>query len=196
MAKWMILGGACLLIVLTVAVLAWIRRSTVYFVGNSGYVAYSVSEPPAHHVTDAEFNKVIRRFLPGDLFDMLWVSRSDDRYSGLMLTLEGGSPVLSVSFKTQSEQAKLKSFKDALSPLGYVPTENSDGHNGVLTEEYRVTMLEYTLPKSAEAVVEVVNAALANLDPSVKSEYYVSGSSFANGPGASPGVKSEPARTR
>jgi len=168
------------------------RRGTTYVFGKSGYTATSNFESKPHRANPDQLHTVISRLLPGDRFDMLWISWTDDRYSGIMVTLDTGSPKLTVSFKTHSEQAKLKSCKKAMDSLGHPFDEESNGFNGGMEEQYRVTNLEYKLPSSEDAIIKAVNVALTNLHGTAPSAYFVEGSLFAHGPGSGSGIKFQP----
>jgi len=128
-----------------IVVFLLIRTGTVYFFNGSGYRAFSKGQMHKHEVSQDKLRLVIERMLPGDRFDMLWVSWKDDEYSGIMLTLLDGPPKLSISFKTKTEQPELKSFKAAMAVLNYPVEEDSDSFNGGFGEENRITSLEYPL---------------------------------------------------
>ena len=123
---------------------------------------------------------------------MLWVSRQNDLYSGIVLILESGNPKLSVSFKTASQQAELAAFKKAMSDANFVAKEDSESFNGGETEEYRITNLEYALPISSEAVLKAVHTALGQLQPKESGDYFLSAWLMANGPGAGRGIQFRP----
>jgi hypothetical protein len=180
--------------VVLAGVVIWLANNgTVYISHEMGFTAFTGRNDAPDKATRDQFRKVIERLVPGDLFDMLWVSWTDDEYTGLMLTCDRGSPHLSITFKTHSEQAQLKSFKKAMAPLGYSVQENSDGFNGGMGEQHRVTSLEYPLPKSADAIIKAADTALANLHGSPPHAYFLRGSLFAHGPGAGPGITFSPA---
>lgn len=167
-----------------------LRRGSVYIVGSTGYRAFK-AESVIHHTDHAGLLKVVARLLKGDIVDMLWVSHFTDQYGGVMVCTVDGVPELSETFKTHSEQLELKAFKVAMNPLGYKLSEGSDGFNGGVGEEFRVTTLEYTLPSQAEEVAKAIETALEHLEGK-SSEYHMTGSLFANGPGEGSGIKFRP----
>jgi len=185
--EWFAIGMA-ILIVLAIIANRLTRRGTIYLTRRWGFT--SVGGRKSIHCTNEDgFREVIQRLLPGDLFDMLWVSWCDDKYSGIMLTVESGSPELSITFKTGSEQAELKSFKEAMAQFGYSLEEDSDSFNGGMAEEHRITSLEYSLPGETDAILKAADTALTNLHGSPPESYVMSGSLFAHGPGFGSGIK-------
>jgi hypothetical protein len=190
---WIVIGVAVVLAV--IGALALMRRSggSVYFFRSNGFTAYSVGPRSQPHHTSAEgLQKAIQRLVPADVFDMLWVSTRDDEYTGLIVTIESGTPVLNVSFKTHSEQAKRESFKKAMASRGFTGTEDSDGFSGGSGEEFRVTTIEYRLPRAPEKILDAVQVALTAMDPAPADGYFVKGSNLAAIVGSRPGVKFVP----
>jgi hypothetical protein len=190
---WLVIGVALVLVV--IGALAVMRRSggAVYFFRNNGFTALSTghrSQP--HHLSADGLRTAIQRLVPADVFDMLWVSTRDDEYTGLIVTVESGTPVLSVDFKTHSEQARREGFKGAMASRGFSGTEDSNGFNGGLGEEFRVTTIEYRLPRAPEQILDAVQAALSALDPAPANGYFAKGSSLAATVGSRPGVKFVP----
>ncbi len=53
--------------------------------------------------------------------------------------------------------------------------------------------MDYTLPKSVDAIENAIKTALKNIQPNEKEGYYLNGSSFANGPGRGKGIHVSPA---
>jgi len=187
---WILIGIVLVLLLIGALVALLRNRGTVYIFRSNGYTAFEAggtSHP--HHTSEEGLQKAVKRLLPADVFDMLWVSTRDDEYSGAILTVESGTPVLSLSFKTHSDQVKLGAFKKAMASSGFTGTEDSNGFNGGLGEEFRVTRLEYRLPQSSDKILEAIKSALANLDPGARNGYFVKGSSFRDIAGSRPGVK-------
>lgn len=112
-------GAGCLLVVALIIVVVLLRKGTVYFVGDSGYVAISTIEEPVHHASEAQLHKVIQRLLLGDIFDTLWISRKNDPFSGLVLDVVQAAPCLSVEFKTAGQEIELKAFRRSMKAAGY-----------------------------------------------------------------------------
>lgn len=193
MLKLILIGGASLAIIAFIIFILMRRSGTVYLTGNAGFVAFTSGQKPIHQVTEAQLRQVVQRLLRGDLVDMLWISRRNDEYTGIIVDTFSGPPTLSLSFKTISEQSKLKKFKAKMSALGYRVVENSGGYSGGETEEFRITTLDYTLPKSADAILAAVKAALDELQPSEHDGYFLTGSNFQkDGPGKGPGIRFRP----
>ncbi len=193
MLTLILIGGASLVIIAFIIFILMRRTGTVYLTGNAGYVAFTSGQEPIHQVTETQLRQVVERLLRGDLVDMLWISRRNDEYTGIIVGTFSGPPTLSLSFKTNSEQSKLKKFRAKMSVLGYHAVENSDGYNGGETEDFRITMLNYTLPKSVDAILPAVKAALDELQPSEHDGYFLTGSNFQkDGPGKGPGIRFRP----
>jgi hypothetical protein len=177
------------------AITAWLllRNGTLYIHGKSGYSATTTGSQQPNRANREQLRKVVARILPGDLFDMLWVSWSDDEYTGLILGRVSAPLKLSVRFKTHSEQARLEAFKSAMTAYKLPMEEASNGFSGGASEKYRVTTVEYTLPKSPEEIVDVIDTALTSLHGAPSETYFLKGSLFAHGPGSGPGIKFSPA---
>lgn len=182
-------------VLLTVAGLAVLRRigGTLYVFRHDGFTAFGRRPDPPHNTDEQGLEKAIARLLPGDVFDMLWISTREDEYGGLILTVESGVPVLQVDFKTQSEQVRLKGFREDMASHGLTGSEDSNGFSGGSGEEFRVTTIEYRLANQPTMVKEAVEAALSNLEPGYSSGYYVRGSSLGAIVGSRPGLKFIPA---
>jgi len=190
---WILIGVAVALVLIG-ALFALLRnRGTLFIFRSDGFTAYSAGgTSDTHHTSEEGLQNAITRLLPADVFDMLWVSTRDDEYSGVILTVESGTPVLSLTFKTHSEHTKLVDLKKAMASSGFAGTEDSNGFNGGVGEEFRVTSLEYRLPQSSEKVLEAIKSALTNLDPGARDGYFVKGSSLRDIVGSRPGVKFVP----
>ncbi|MDR3688227.1 MAG: hypothetical protein P4L46_02525 [Fimbriimonas sp.] len=191
MSIWVLIAIGMLVALLYVAALL-ARGGTIYFRSRYGYQAFSGRKKKPRDANRDQFRKVIERLLVGDIYDMLWVSWTDDVYTGVMLTLVEGAPELSLSFKAHTETAELASFKVAMGHLGYAHQEDSDSFNGGFAEENRITSLEYMLPVSVDAIVQATNIALTSLHGAPPQTYYMTGSLFAHGPGLGTGIKFSP----
>lgn len=189
MPTWALCTTGGLLALVAILAILLKTRATVYFVHPFGFSALSGRENPAHQASREQLGVVIERLLPGDLFDMLWVSRSGDRCGGLMVTLQDGSPVMTVHFKTNSEQAELAAFREAVKDQGFSAEEDSNGFNGGLGEDFRITTLEYRLTGSSQTITNFVEVALKQLQPQEASFFFVSASSYSDGPGKGSGLK-------
>jgi len=189
--KWLMLCVG-IMVVVAIVLFLFIRTGTVYFFNGSGYRAFSKGQMHKHEVSQDKLRLVIERMLPGDRFDMLWVSWKDDEYSGIMLTLLDGPPKLSISFKTKTEQPELKSFKAAMAVLNYPVEEDSDSFNGGFGEENRITSLEYPLPKSADEIVHAANVALTNLQGSAPESFFINATRFVKRPTSGSRIKFDP----
>jgi hypothetical protein len=177
------------------ALVALLRaRGTLYVFRNNGFTAFSAGgRSQSHHTSADGLLKAINRLLPGDVFDMLWVSTRDDDYTGLILTVESGAPTLTVDFKTHGEQAKRESFKKAMAAGGFIGTEDSNGFSGGSGEEFRVTTIEYQLSRTPDMILAAVELAFSALDSGAADGYFLKGSSLAAIVGSRPGVKFVPA---
>ena len=133
-----------------------------------------------HEANLVQLKSVIELFLHGDAFDMLWVSWTRNEHSGVMLTRVNGPPVLSTNFKTHRQQPEMDSFIKAMNSIGLSPEESSTGFNGGLSEKYRITILRYAIPVSADGVIDALAAALTNLSGTPPTSYFVKGSGFSS----------------
>ena len=152
------------------------RPRKFYLGGKWGFMDGRVNESKSHCVSSMQFVAVIDRFLAGDTFDMLWVARIDDEYSGLILNLENGSPVGTLSFKTISEAEQISGFVNYLSEKGYSVEAVSRGFCGGFTESHRETSLDFPVHNSTTCVVQAIECVLDRLQPTGEAFYYVSGS--------------------
>ncbi|HLK14680.1 MAG TPA: hypothetical protein VKT78_07730 [Fimbriimonadaceae bacterium] len=190
---WILIGIASVLVLAGALVARLGHRGTIYILRKNGYTSFSQVRSSHHHHTPQEgLQKVIDRLLPANFFDMLWVSTRDDEYSGVILTVDSGTPVLSVTFKTHAEHEKLAAFKRAMTAGGFSGSEESNGFNGGTGEEFRITSLEYRLTPASDKVLEAVECALANLYPGDRDGYFVEGSNLREIVGSRPGVKFVP----
>jgi len=160
-----------------------LSRGTLYFIHGRGFRALKGPEQEPHRVSSDLLLSAIDRLIFSGKFDALWVSWSDNRYSGIMLAnaLEGVE--LSVSFKTNSQQTELAAFKDSMSVLMEPSSEDYDSFNGGSDEEHRITSLDYTLAKSSLAVLQATELAIAALSGSPADSYFISGSRWPSGLG-------------
>jgi hypothetical protein len=181
--KWIILG-ICLMLGLAIAALLFLPISIS---GRWGFIGPK-SNDVVHHTDDAGLVKVMQRLMKGDLYDMVGVSRVNDEYAGVIVYLEAGTPVLSVSFYTASQQQELASFRRAMSEFGYELSEDSNSFNGGTSEANRTTMLEYELPKDAAKISAFTNAALSQLQSELTDGFYLTASLLAHGPSGA-GIK-------
>lgn len=147
---WSLVGITVVLLV-TGAVVAFLSRSgTLYFFSKYGFIGSSfVCKWQPHHASESTLAVALERLLPGDVFDTLCVPSADDEYSGVVVSMESGTPVLGIQFKTHSEIAKLDLFKKAMDAGGFTGAESLEGYNGGFGEKFRVTYVEYGLPPSA-----------------------------------------------
>lgn len=165
--------GALVVILL---VLGRTRRARVYFIAPFGFMASPGPASRFHEVDRDTLSRVTDRLLANDLFDMLQVGRSPDEYGGVMVCLRDGVLELTKSFNIHEYQ--LASFLEAMSAAGFEGVQDSDGYNGGFTEKHRLTTVTYVLPHSTPTILKAIDAALANLEPGVRTTYFVSGSSF------------------
>jgi hypothetical protein len=187
MLRWVLVLGSFVVVGLIIFV-CLTQIGTISVSDEGGFTSITSSRTPMRRADQDQFRKVIDRFLRGDLYDMLWVSRTDNEYNGITLTLETGSPKLSIWFKTHGEEAKLKSFKSAMAPLGFALYENSNLFSGGEDEEYRTTSLNYTLPKSSDSIIKAANTALGHLQGNPAQSYFLKGYLLANEPGGRSGI--------
>lgn len=158
-----------------------------YVSGSWGYIA-ACREKPLHRANLEQFAQVIERFLADELFDMLYVSKENDRYGGLMLVSVHGPPRMSVTFYAKRQAKELSEFESAMTAAGYTAEVNSSGYNGGIGEQHRSTRLNYPLAETVSGITSMVDLALAQIQPSHKTGYYVSGSRFCDGPGGRKGI--------
>lgn len=163
------------------------RRGTVNISFGLGYFGLN-RKPDFTHQTNREgMELVLSRFVEHDIYDMLWVSRKEDRYGGLMVTYLHDDVTLRVSFKTRSQANQIEDFRRETETSGYPCEESSDGFNGGFGEEFRETNFEFTLPKDMAIIHTFLDVVLLQLFDT-EDTYFVSASRFSNGPRKLPAV--------
>lgn len=119
---------------------------------------------------------MFKRFLPGDLSNVLWISRHNDEMTGLTLRLQDGVPKLKVGFNAKRQAEELIAFRNSMRESGYSATDNYDIFNGGFGEKHRQTNLRFTLPGSADEVIRAVETASALPQPGAGGEgYFIKG---------------------
>ncbi|RYG19176.1 hypothetical protein EON82_21775 [bacterium] len=145
--------------------LRWLRGATVYWAHRYGYTAYSFGvgeDDKLRPVSRERYERILARFVQGDLFDALWVSRVLDRYGGVVLSNEGVEIELSLSFRSLKETERMEAFRERMAELGHTPTEEHPWNVG-MGEDMESLRLEYVLPKDLDRIGDVVDQALEAL---------------------------------
>lgn len=190
--KPLLVGSGCLARIVALTLLVGQSKGTLNSPGGHVLTIIESGEPPVHHATEAQFAVVIDRFLPGDRFDMLWVSRRNDQYSGLMLDIREHKPELSAFFFTKRQSSQIKAFGKAMRAAGYAAHGTPGGYNGGWNEDNLQTDFNISLPRSAKAVIKAVDTALAQLQPTDNQGYYLSASRTADLPAPRQGIVYRP----
>ena len=173
--------------------LLFLATRKFYLGGSWGFVDSREDDSKTHAVDREKLSVVIGRFLVGDAFDMLWVGRIDDEYSGLIINLENNLPVGTLYLKTKGEAEQISDFLIYLLEAGYEVQESCNGFNGGTSEEHRQTCLEFPIENSTQAVLQAIDRVLDRMQPTEQDTYYVSGSrSFDRGRGIKVGNLRDP----
>lgn len=163
-----------------VFVLLFLATRKFYLGGRWGFVDGRVEEATPHEVDRVTLQIVLERFLVGDSFDMLWVARINDEQSGLILTLEGGIPIGTLFFNTNTEAQQIADFVAYLADAGYEVRQDSNGFNGGWGEEHRQTCVEFPIENDVEHVTTAIDCVLDRLQPKIEDVYYVNASRTAD----------------
>jgi hypothetical protein len=141
-----------------VASLAWVlsklNGATVYRSHDAGFSAYTLGSASAapRAVSAERFERVLERFVRGDLFDGLSVHRqgSGDQ-GGVGLFMEGGRVEASISFLRLKEPERVAAFRDRMAAHGYTTTDETEWNVGMGIDLDSVT-LDYELPRRVEDI--------------------------------------------
>ncbi|HEY3782624.1 MAG TPA: hypothetical protein VGL56_16190 [Fimbriimonadaceae bacterium] len=190
MLVWLlvILGVFVLLAVLRSVLL---KKGTLYLSHRFGFAAFSSSKKPVHQLNELELQEAVNVMIEEQAFDNLWINRAEDLYGGVILYIEGDHLEMSADFKTNQQQAEIAAFREAMKQRGLDWEEDSDGFNGGFGEEFRVTLLKFSLPKEASVALEAVRYALRQLYPESLEGYFAQAWSSSGVPNKS-GLKYSP----
>lgn len=173
------------------AVLRYFRGSRVYVMNSYGYTAYGGSKELTLIPPD-RFDRILQALVIRNKFDILHVSHQNDPYGGLILSYLSGKIELRFSFLRIKNAAKVKSFKQAMKEVGYVPT-NEHPWNVGLGEDMEAVTLTYECKPDFAAVRKMTYSSLDLVDGPDSNHYYVYLGRSDDGPnGSGSGIKVVP----
>jgi hypothetical protein len=171
-----------------------LRGATVYFSHSLGFTAYRFGseEDDIRPVPRDRYERILRRFAQGDLFDTLWVSLRHDPNGGVVLSLEEDETQMDVSFRSLKEPERLAAFREGMARNGHLPAEENPWNVGLGVDSESVT-LEYRLPTDYEGLSEAVDRALSLLQEPEGNAMFVHAWRSQDGPHGV-GIKVQPRR--
>jgi hypothetical protein len=174
------------LFAITVSWIAFRLRGggTVYFSRPNGYRALTLgSESELRPVPLDRYDRILHRFIQGDLFDSIWIAnhpKDDD--GGLVLSLGGDEVEMTVSFVVFKEPERLAAFRQCMKSWGYAPVAE-DPWNVGMGEDFESIAFKYRFERDVEQVRQVVERALHTLEGPAGTEVYVNAWRSQDGPG-------------
>jgi hypothetical protein len=178
--KW-ILGGVGATVLIAILLVATVLRKGEAHVGSSDHLTNKAvrDDWDEHHVQPPILNSVVERFIPGDLFDTLWLSHEKDQDSGLIVGIHNGEPDLHIYLKKHKDEAQIKAVSDAMNKAGFAGSSQNESFDGRMSEADRFTTFTYHVPKDPSVIIKAVNTALNTMQPGAPPGYYMSGHNFA-----------------
>jgi hypothetical protein len=152
-----------------------VRGATVYLSHPMGYTAFNFgtsAESKLRPVSRDRYERILARFVQGDLFDELWVSLNDDEYGGLVLSNEGVETELSVSMPFLKEPERIDSFRTRMASFGYLPTDEQPFNVG-MGDDMESLMLDYRVPTEFGALRRAADVALEALQGRARETMFV-----------------------
>jgi hypothetical protein len=161
-----------------------LARSTVYLSHPGGFVAHSFAKrQKLRPVPRDRYERILQRFVQGNLFDALWIAhhpKGDDE-GGLTVSLEEDEVRMDVSFLALKEPDRLAAFRERMESWEYAPTSENPWNIG-MGEDLESVTLEYRFERDLEKVRQVVERALETLEGPAGSEVFVHAWRSQDGP--------------
>lgn len=183
-----------ILTVVIAAAVAWaafilLRGGTVYMPRPDGYTAFSPGGgDELRPVPRDRYDRILRRFIRGDLFDSLWIAHQPkDGQGGLTLHLDGDEVEMEVSFLSLKDPDRLAAFRKSMKSRGYAAAKE-DPWNVGLGQDLESVTLEYRFKKDLDGIRKAVEGALDKEDGPAGDEVYVYVWRSQDGPGGT-GIK-------
>jgi hypothetical protein len=138
-----------------------LRGATVYLSGPFGFVGMSSKgeDDKLQPVTRDRYERVLQRFVDGDLFDNLLISRQLDPQGGVVIGHEDYGVGLEISFHSLKEPERLAQFCEKMASAGYIPFEENPWDVGLGLDMECLT-LEYRFANDFDLLLEAVDFSL------------------------------------
>jgi len=165
----------------------------VYIGGSWGFIDGRKDESAIRHVDEPRLIHVIERLLSPDPFDLLWVSRLNDKYTGLTVIFHTGTLRVSIFFNMQQDSHRIEDFRAFLDRREYIFQESSNGFSGGFGARFRQTHFEVEAPSSAPVALNAVIEILTELQPGEKDGFFIAGHRLSDsGSGIKFGARPDP----
>jgi len=140
-------------------------KVTIYIPRANGFRAISIgaSDHKLRPVSIDRYERILRRFVVGDLFDNLWIAHDPKgNYGGFVFSLEGRRIELDVSFRPLAEPDRLAAFRQAMEAWNYVLASENRWNVGLGDHSESVT-LRYRFARKTD-LLQVAERVLTVLD--------------------------------
>ena len=170
-----------------------LRHSTVYLSGSFGFVGMTFGkgeDDRLQPVSRDRYERILERFVQGDLFDTLWVSMEFDRYGGVVLSHEEGEIEMSISFRILKEPDRARTFREQMTTWGYPAPEENQSNVGFGPDSESLD-LNYRLVNDFQQLLQAVDRTLGALQGGVDDVIFVHAWRSQDGPTGT-GIKVNP----
>ncbi len=170
------------LVILLVAAFLILRKGTLYFPNDSGYVAFSSGAKEARRrITRQQFASLLPIVFQGQKIDFLQISYNDGENDGVVISNDGNEITLWRDFRPATDSESIIKFKEAMTREGYVPS--IDPWNVGLGPEMESISINYSLPADASLIERLVYISLDTLEGNSDGDLYANADLIGNGPG-------------